>query len=256
MTDSVSALGAASSSGTWLPTTRWKIVLSVLIVLHLLAVTAEPLRFFTRSSRGTSPATDPARVWLAPYVEFAYLNHGYFFFAPEPGPSHLLECRLEYGDAKFGDVEVGRLRFPDKRAQRPRLLYHRHFMLAEFLHQLHVPPVQSTVVGDDRRLLADWQADRARYEMIRDSMTRHLVARYGADGAVIERVEHRLPSDVEVLTQRLPLDDPSLYVILPDTPVFLPPEGVAPLVSAQEQSGGVRLLVAPEVPAQAEEVSK
>jgi hypothetical protein len=250
MIESVSAAQPANASGM-LPTARWKIVLSALIVLHLLAVTAEPLRFFTRSSRGTSPATDPARVWLAPYVEFAYLNHGYFFFAPEPGPSHLLECRLEYPDA-----EVGRVRFPDKRAQRPRLLYHRHFMLAEFLHQLHVPPVQPTVVGDDRRLLADWQADRARYEMIRDSMSRHLVTRYGAVAAAIERVEHRLPSDVEVLTQRLPLDDPSLYVTLPDAPVFLPPEGVAPVVPAQEQPVPLKPLVAPEVPAQAEEVSK
>jgi hypothetical protein len=255
MTDSVSASGAASSSGgIGLPSSRWKIVLSVLLVLHLLAVTAEPLRFFTRSSRGTSPATDPVRIWLAPYVEFAYLNHGYFFFAPEPGPSHLMECRLEFGDSKSGDAEVGRLRFPDKQAQRPRLLYHRHFMLAEFLHQLHVPPVEPSLVGDDRRLLADWQADRGRYEMIRDSMARHLVARYGANAAVIERVEHRLPSDVEVLTQRLPLNDPSLYVTLPDAPVFLPPDAIGPVVPEQTPPGLSKPLIAPDIPAQAEEV--
>ncbi|MEZ6137273.1 MAG: hypothetical protein R3C53_20480 [Pirellulaceae bacterium] len=198
-------------------TPYWKIGLSVILVVHLLAVTAEPLRFFTRSSRGTSPVTDPVRMGLAPYVEFGYLNHGYFFFAPEPGPSHLLECRLS-----FGESEEGMLRFPDKQAQWPRLLYHRHFMLAEFLHQLHAPPVQAELVDDAPQLLADWRADRQRFEMVRDSYARHLMHRYGADAAKVARVEHRLPSNVEVLEQKLPLNDPTLYVVLPDAPPLIP----------------------------------
>lgn len=198
-------------------TTTWRWLISVAIVLHLLAVVAEPIRFFSRSSRGTSPLADPIRWSLAPYVEFGYLNHGYFFFAPEPGPSHLIECRLDFGG------EEGRLRFPDRQAQWPRLLYHRHFMLAEFLHQLHTVPVQAEIAGDDVQLLADWRADRARYEMIRDSMTRHLVRRYGAESASIDRLEHRLPSSDEVLVDRLPLNDPRLYIVLPDAPVLLPP---------------------------------
>ena len=233
---------SANISGTM--SQRSKVVLSLILILHLMAVTAEPIHFFTRSSRGTSPAADPVREWLAPYVEFAYLNHGYFFFAPEPGPSHLMECRLA-----FGEQENGRLRFPDKQAQRPRLLYHRHFMLAEFLHQLHVPPVQAEIVADDRRLLSDWQADRGRFEMVRDSMIRHLLARYAADSAEIDRVEHRLPSDLEVLVQKLPLNDPTLYVTLPDSPVFSPEDTVAPVMPGPPKS-----ILAPDVPARAEEV--
>lgn len=202
---------------------NWKIAISVLLVLHGMAVLAEPFRFFTRSSRGSSPAADPLRLWLAPYVEFAFLNHGYFFFAPEPGPSHLMECELN-----FGEDEVGRLRFPDKQAQRPRLLYHRHFMLAEFLHQMHVPPVQPAIIDGDEQLLTDWRADRRRFELVRDSMKRHVMSRYAADGASISRVEHRLPSSDEVLVQRLALNDPTLYVILPDAPIFLPEDDMVP----------------------------
>lgn len=192
---------------------RWKWLLSAVVVLHLLAVVAEPFRFFTRSSRGTSPAADPARQWLAPYVEFAYLNHGYFFFAPEPGPSHLIECRMSLPDER----QVS-LVFPDKKKQWPRLLYHRHFMLAEFLHQLHVPPFDASLVGDDQRFASDWQAERKVFEGVRDSMAQHVATKFGAQTARIERLEHRLPSDDEVFRQRLPLNSPTLYIALPDAP--------------------------------------
>ncbi len=203
---------------------RTKVILSVVLLIHLLAVTAEPLRFFTRSSRGTSPAMDPLRLGLAPYVEFAYLNHGYFFFAPEPGPSHLIDCRLTYSDAPDGH-----LRFPDKRAQWPRLLYHRHFMLAEFLHQLHVPPVLEEIAAEDPQLRRDWEADRRRFVMVRDSMARHLEWRYTAQSAELQRVEHRLPSSDEVLRLKLPLDDPQFYLILPDEPLLLPESQSGPI---------------------------
>lgn len=196
----------------------WKWVISGLVLLHLLAVTAEPFRFFTRSARGTSPASDPLRWALAPYIELAYLNHGYFFFAPEPGPSHLMECRLQLPDSK----EVS-LTFPDKRKQWPRLLYHRHFMLAEFLHQLHVPPVDMVVVGEDPPLAQAWQAERDVFERVRNSMIQHVTTKFGASTARIERLEHRLPSDDEVFRQRLALDSPTLYMTLPDAPPALAP---------------------------------
>ena len=204
---------------TAIPSPPWRAVISILVTLHLLAVIAEPMQFFSRSSRGTSPLSDPLRSTLAPYVEFAYLNHGYFFFAPEPGPSHLIDCQLEFGS------ERGSLRFPDRQAQWPRLLYHRHFMLAEFLNQLHAPPVEPELAADDPLLLAEWRADRARFEMVRNSMEQHLRVRYGADSARIERIEHRLPSSLEVLVDRIPLDDPNLYIVLPDAPPLLPNAG-------------------------------
>lgn len=209
---------SASDSAATLPSRQLRWILSGLIVLQLLAVVAEPFRFFTRSPRGTSPISDPPRRILAPWIEFAYLNHGYFFFAPEPGPSHLIECglTLENGDRAT-------LRFPDRQAQWPRLLYHRHFMMAENLHQLWAPPLDPQIAGDiDPGLLSDWRADRQRFEMVRDSMIDHVAHRYGATDVTVDRLEHRLPSDDEVLRQRMRLNDRRLYIRLPDAAV---PEG-------------------------------
>ena len=216
----------------------WKGILSVLVVLQLLAVTAEPFRFFTRSPRGTSPTADPVRNLRGPYVEFAYINHGYFFFAPEPGPSHLIDCTLVDSEGTESS-----LRFPDRQLQWPRLLYHRHFMLTENLQQLWVPPFDPELA--DPQVASNWQADRKRYTLIRSSMERHLIHRYKAERATIERVEHRLPSDEEVFGQKLKLTDPSLYMTLPDagpTQQSTPETGpVGPLAPAAE--GG-----APELP--------
>ncbi len=191
----------------------WKLWASGLIVFHLLAVFIGPFSFFTRSSRGTSPFAATIRNLMSPYVEFAYLNHGYFFFAPNPGPSHLLECQL-----KSADGQSSRLRLPDRSVQWPRLLYHRHFMLAEFLHSHHVPPVPETT-GELPARRADWEAERARFEQIRDSMIKHLQARYQVASAEIFRLEHRLPSDIEVFDERIPLSDERLIAILPDVPL-------------------------------------
>ncbi len=201
---------------------KLKVAISVLLVLHLMAVFAEPFALFSRGPNGPSPAALPIRRNLAPYVEFAYLNHGYFFFAPNPAPSHLLDCNL-----KSASGEQSRLRLPDRNAQWPRLLYHRHFMLAEFLHQLHVEPItqQDIVNTPNRELLNIWQTERARFEMVRDSMIKHLQHRYGIESAEIFRLEHRLPSSDEVFRDRLPLNDERLYVTLPDATLGVPASG-------------------------------
>ena len=199
---------------------KLKVIVSFLIAVHLLAVIAEPFAFFTRGANNASPAALPIRSVLAPYVEFTYLNHGYFFFAPNPGPSHLLECQLASASG-----ERSRLRLPDLRAQWPRLLYHRHFMLAEFLHQLHVPPVnaQTDATPPDQELLRAWRIERDRFEMVRDSMIKHLRTRYDAQEAEILRLEHRLPSDIEIFRDKMQLSDERLYVVLPDAPIEAAP---------------------------------
>ncbi len=200
----------ATDSG---PSPRIKLAISLVVTLHLTAVISEPLQFFTRSNRGASEAVTPIRAIASPYTEFAYLNHGYFFFAPEAGPSHLMRCQLT-----FADGQQAQLQFPDKSAQWPRLLYHRHFMLSEFLHSLHAPPVDPQAAQADQALFRNWQNDRNRFEMIRASYCRHVIARYDAESVSIERIEHRLPSDTEVLVDGRPLDDPALYIVLPDQP--------------------------------------
>jgi hypothetical protein len=197
-------------------------VVSSLVTVHLLAVLAEPFRFFTYGgSRGSSPAAEPVRVALGPYIEFAYLNHGYFFFAPEPGPSHLMQC-----DLTFDDGSISHIRYPDKQAQWPRLLYHRHFMLAEFFNQLHAPPVDPALIEQASAAESEeWKRDRARFEDVRNSMQAHLVHRYGATSATIQRVRHVLPGSDAVLKNKLPLSDPSLYIVLPDS---IPSESAQP----------------------------
>lgn len=212
------------------PSPRFKLAISLIVILHLMAVVVEPMLFFTRSRRGASEAVQPVRNIIRPYTEFGYLNHGYFFFAPEPGPSHLMQCNLTYPDG-----DQAELRFPDKTAQWPRLLYHRHFMLAEFLHLLHLPPPDPGLAAVDPVLFGNWQRDRNRFEMIRDSMQAHVLARYGAQSVTIERIEHQLPSSADVLERQRPLDDPPLYIVLPDdleepAGELGPPALAAPLV--------------------------
>lgn len=222
---------------------RWKWAVSALLIFHLLAVLAEPFAFFTRGADAPSPLAMPIRSTLAPYVEFGYLNHGYFFFAPNPGPSHLLECQL-----KSNDGQVSRLRLPDLKAQWPRLLYHRHFMLAEFLHQLHVPPITEEIAANtpDKELLRNWQIERNRFEMVRSSMIHHLKVRYGVDTAEIQRLEHRLPSDVEVFRERMRLNDERLYVVLPDVPLDpTVPQPLGPFPNAPAGAPNGPLLNAP-----------
>ncbi len=206
-----SSLRPPSSDRAW--SRRAKQIVSLILVVHLLAITAEPLRFFSYgTTRGSSPAMDPIRSALAPYVEFAFLNHGYFFFAPEPGPSHLIQCSLE-----FPSGEVSNFRFPDKRSQWPRLYYHRIFMYSEFLNQIHAPPVDPILIKQATPSEADgWSSSRSRFEMVRDSMQQHLATRYAAKSARIERLRHILPGSDVVLKQQLKLDDPSLIVVLPD----------------------------------------
>jgi hypothetical protein len=63
-----------------------------------------------------------------------YLNHGYRFFAPDPGPASVVEFQIERAD---GSQEVGL--FPDRQAinrDYPRLNYHRWFMWSETLGRM------------------------------------------------------------------------------------------------------------------------
>lgn len=212
---------------------KWKLAISLWILLHLFAIIAEPFALFTRGADGYSPTARPLRRGLAPYVEFGYLHHGYFFFAPNPAPSHLLECSL-----KSSSGEQSRLRLPDRRAQWPRLLYHRHFMLAEFLNQFHVEPVTEQGISNlpNKELQDAWRSDRARFEMVRDSMIKHLKHRYHVDSAEIFRLEHRLPSAAEVFEGKIPLDDERFYVVLPDAPVYDPPVTTPELISGESNN--------------------
>jgi hypothetical protein len=199
---------------------RW--VLSGLLLLHVTAVFVAPFTFATSRAPGmASPFAATVMNFLSPYIDAAFLNHGYFFFAPNPGPAHLVKYRLEFRD---GRESVERM-FPDLQRHWPRLLYHRHFMLAESLNGRFVPPQPPPEMAADPVARAGWQRSRRSYELLRDSYAEHLRARYGASRVTLTRVEHRLPSPFEVLERGMRLDDPSLYIELSEDAPRGPAEG-------------------------------
>jgi len=184
----------APGSGTpaaprWSPHVR--AVVSVLVALHVVALLVGPLsvpdsiigRFLGRFYR--------------PYIEAAYLNHGYKFFGPDPGPSHMVRYELELADG-------GSLKgvFPDREEHRPRLLYHRHFMLSEFIMGLSS--------AGDPRLPWEKQPLSEGQRVYSRSYAQHLLEKHQATRVTLYFVEHLLPSPEEVLGG-MKLDDQRLY---------------------------------------------
>jgi hypothetical protein len=107
---------------------RWplvaRIAISVIVAWHLTAVFLAPLSIPPTSWLVTFVAQGPI---MQRYLDLFYLNHGYGFFAPDPGPGHLIQ--YEIFDDRGAVTKQGS--FPNSDVQRPRLFYHRHFMLAE-----------------------------------------------------------------------------------------------------------------------------
>ncbi len=202
-------------------TTGWspgaKLLVSGLVALHLTAVFIAPMSF---AARPGSPAIDPLRAALLPYIQALFLDHGYAFFAPDPGPSHLVEYRLEFAD----DRAPTTARFPNLREHQPRLLYHRHFMLSESLQSYYAPAIAPRfpveMAAEERaRELATWRQARDRFELLRDSYARHLTAANAAKKAEVHRVRHdflpptQFTSDFDPAGPRR-LDDPRTYIDL------------------------------------------
>lgn len=129
------------TEAAWSTTVR--IWVSLGLAFHLFCVVLSPL------------ATVPPRAALSvqaqqvfsPYSQTLFLQHGYRFFAPEPGPSHVVQYRVSDGK---GVVAEGQ--FPDRDSIWPRQLYHRWFMLSETL-SMHVGQTL------DPNQLIEWQKE-------------------------------------------------------------------------------------------------
>jgi len=206
---------------------RWQIVLSILLVLHLTAILMAPLNLWAAGS----PAVRPLAL-LEPYVNLLYLNHSYFFFAPNPAENHLVRYELDFGEGR--ESEIGE--FPDRNKEWPRLLYHRHFMLSESLHNFYAPPsmrpeprLPDNASPRDRELFRrdraawdeefpQWQRQRDLYNALRKSIGDHLLAESGAKDVLLIRREHRPLQPFEVRDDRLQLTDPQTYRNLPEVP--------------------------------------
>jgi hypothetical protein len=157
------------------------------IVFHLFALVIAPL-----AVAPTSPLWQRAWLVIRPYLEGLNLNHGYHFFAPEPGPSHLVCYELRFDD---GRTEQGV--FPNVQQHQPRLRYHRHFMLSEFLNNL--------AIDDSRREL---------FDAVTRSYAEHLCYEHHAAEATLRLRRHYIPSPQHVSSGK-PLNDISLFAERP-----------------------------------------
>jgi hypothetical protein len=204
-------------------------VVSGLILLHFFAILA--------ATNVASPPESPVWGWFAglfrPYVNAADLNHGYRFFAPDPGPSHLVEYELTMPSGK---VEKGR--FPDRRQEWPRLLYHRYFMLAEHLNMFYMPVQEAQDQLEDPRLKSEVRIDiqnhaeefKKQYRRFAESYGRELLRRTGAVSVKLQLVEHGIPPAPVFASGKTRLDDQSLYM----------PLGEPVIVSAEPQAEELR----------------
>ncbi len=110
-------------------------IATAIIAFHLAAVIFSPL-----SMDGAFESLFRPFQFLRTYATVLYLDHGYRFFAPDPGPTHTI--RFEHISA---DNAAHSEKLPDRQATWPRLLYHRWFMLGESL----ATEVAATLAGFD-----------------------------------------------------------------------------------------------------------
>lgn len=169
---------------TRMPSAKVRAVVSLLVILHVGAVFLGPF--------STPPQTsDLAMSWARacqPYLDALSLSNGYRFFAPEPGPSHLVRYELTLAD---GSTREGT--FPDRNEHKPRLLYHRYFMLSEFLNTLSNPGIP-----------------RDRAEAYAKSYAQHLAEANDATSVKLYIRRHYVPRMYEV-RQGMPLTNKALY---------------------------------------------
>ena len=188
----------------WSKAVRW--IVSLLLVLHVLAVFSAPWSFPPPSSLLSVRVSQ----LFAPYQQAIYVNNGYRFFAPNPGPSHLIRYEV---DLDSGETVKGR--FPEPKQQWPRLLYHRHFMISETANQLEaaIPPQPEPGVftpeeeAEIRRVIQNTDGIAM---LLRKGIARQLLQQHNGVRVRLFLDQHAIPMMEDVVAGR-PLDDPGLY---------------------------------------------
>jgi hypothetical protein len=105
-----------------------RIAVSISLLIYMAIVLLGPLS----NPVGSEFLTRPLAEFVSPAHRALFLGHGYRFFAPDPGPGHLVVYRIADAD---GNLTSGQ--FPDRETIWPRLMYHRWFMLSETVFQEH-----------------------------------------------------------------------------------------------------------------------
>ncbi len=211
--------------------TAWaKALISALLILHVAAIVSTPFAF--ACNRGASPLAEAFRRFFLPYADAFYFSHGYAFFAPDPGANHLVDYKIEFNDGR----PPVKGRFPDLATERPRLLYHRYFMMSEALNNRFAPPefapepspppLTASAAERERFLVtkqryeqdkARWQQARHQYEAMRTSIEDHLKHTYGGDRVTLARIEHMPADPDDVLYEHKPLSAAESYREMPET---------------------------------------
>jgi hypothetical protein len=157
------------------------LLLSTWLAFHVFCVFIAP---------GSMPPVSPLLLdgyrIAEPYNEALFLNHGYHFFAPDPGASSL----ISYVVPREGDAPVVG-RFPDTDIH-PRLLYHRYFMLAENI----------------------WAFSEGTQESVQKAYARHFAALHNGRQISLDRVLHE-PSSILRIQAGGHLDDPEMFELEP-----------------------------------------
>ncbi len=189
----------------WSPARRF--AASVLVAVHLAAVMSAPWA-------GPPPAPELAQrvaQLLAPYQVMAFLNHGYRFFAPDPGPSHIVRYELDLAD---GTTESGRL--PDPENHWPRLLYHRYFMMTETLFNTYSQIQDQApfdLMNDQQRQEVENRNAYARrlLQVLAKGIADQLLKDRDAVSVRLYLQQHDIPFPEDV-QDGMKLNDPRLYV--------------------------------------------
>lgn len=154
-------------------------LLSFALAFHVFAVFIAPA-----AMPPASPLLVDCHLLAQPYNEALFQNHGYHYFAPDPGASTLISYEVPRpGDAPI----VGR--FPNLTIH-PRLLYHRYFMLAENL----------------------WAFDDETQTEIQRAYARHFSSLHQSQAITLNRVSHE-PSSIIRIQAGGHLDDPETYAV-------------------------------------------
>jgi hypothetical protein len=159
------------ASESWRQVNPWlRRGLTLFLLVHLASICVPPI--------SVEPASlFSSYLWtgLQPYIQATFLDHGYRFFAPEPGPSHLVRYELTLPD---GTQQEGI--FPNLAEEWPRLLYHRHFMLSEFVNSL-----------------ASYR-EEAELSYAK-SYAHHLLRKHGANQVTLYLRRHAIPTPEQIL---------------------------------------------------------
>jgi hypothetical protein len=151
-----------------------------------------------------------------------FLDHGYFFFAPNPGPGHLLRVMaddepLPTPKDRFGVNPHEGLLFPDRNRHKPRLLYHRYLMFADFINSRFAPPELDPELVKDPLIQKSWTKDRSIYTSLVRAVSDNVKRESQQPFVRVDRLEREIPDRISTLQQQVRISDPRWIQILPET---------------------------------------